>query len=673
MLESAFFQDVAMQMFVAGVVAILFARLGWPKVIGYILAGILMSEYTWGGCFLKDVGSVRVIGQLGVVFLMFGMGLSFSAKDLSRIRAVALPTAVLDTVVMIWLGYTVGTLVFGWSKVQALFLGVAICDSATTMLAKVIDEMGWRRRAFAKYVLGTSVCEDIVCVGAIAVATGFARGNGMSAGALFASLGWLSVFFLTVLVFGLVLVPRLLVSVAKRKDDESLLLTVLGACFLVSFYAYKFDFSLALGAFLVGLVAASSDVSNRLEGLVNPLKFMFSAVFFVSIGLQANPSALWNCLPQILLVSAVVIVGKTLNVTVASLATGLDIKTSVQNGFSLAQIGEFAFMVAILYADLDRSSGNQMFVIAIGTSLLTTVLNPVMVRLSDWAGDFAVRRTPERFRRKLETYQAWLEKIRRSDNSPAVVLLRAAALKLGVYAVLMLSVSVACALLYKFDYSRFSEFFERHDAIFFYLIANIFAVALMPLVIAASRSLADEVAELLAGEGSDRWQTSIRQLIRFVALVVVVSLFFVEWSAINVSILPVGIELQGVSTVVICGVGVLGWRFFVKAGRQATQRFQEALTAEERREGMVRMTMVSVPEGTIRRLTLGKDSPAVGETVVTLNIRAQTGASVVSVLRDGKVTRNIGPEWAFQAGDVLVAIGEPDQIAALEKLLEVKR
>ena len=178
MSEGAFFQDLAVLMAVAGVVAAVFSRLKWPKVIGYILAGVVMSEHTWGGSFLADASSVSTIGQLGVVFLMFGMGLSFSAKEMGKIKSVALPSAVIDTVVMIWLGYTVGTRIFDWGAVPSLFLGVAICDSATTLLAKVIDEMGWGRRKFAKYVLGTSVCEDILTVGAIAVATGFAKAVG---------------------------------------------------------------------------------------------------------------------------------------------------------------------------------------------------------------------------------------------------------------------------------------------------------------------------------------------------------------------------------------------------------------------------------------------------------------------------------------------------------------
>ncbi len=671
MIESAFFQDLAMQMFVAGAAAVIFMRLGWPKAIGYILAGVLMSEYTWGGCFLKDPKSVQTIGQLGIVFLMFGMGLSFSPKEMSKIRFVTLPTAIFDVCIMVCLGYLLGTKCFGWSKVHALFLGVAICDSATTLLAKIFDEKGWGRRLLARYSLGTSVCEDILTVGVIAVATGFAQGNGMSAGALFSSLGWLAVFFLTVLVFGFILLPRLLESVGKQKDDEALLLTILGVCFFVSFVAEELRLSLALGAFLVGIIAASSGACHKLESLVNPLKSMFSAVFFVSIGLLVDIGAIWRNFPQILLVSAVIMIGKMFNITGASLATGLDIKMAVQNGFCLAQVGEFAFMVALIVTNLTSDSSCPIFEIAIGASLLTTLLNPLMIRVSEAAGDFAVRRTPEKFKRGLATYHAWLEKIRSSDDSPAYRLLRTTVIKLAVYAVLMLSVSVGCMLLREFDFSRFSLFFERHDAIIFFFLANVFSVALLPLILSASRVLADEIAELLAGDGSVRWQLAIHRLIRFIIPVVVLVLFALEWLVVVFATIPIDGLFRYILIFVVLGVGLVGWRFFVKAGRRASQRFQEALTAEERREGLMRMTTISVPEGTIHKFLLTESSPAIGETVVTLNIRAKTGASIVSVLRNGQVVRNVGPEWEFQVGDVLVAIGEQTQIAALKDLLGV--
>ena len=671
MSEGAFFRDLALLMSVAGLSAALFSRLGWPKVIGYILAGALMSEHTLGVSLFRDPQSISTVGQLGVVFLMFSMGLSFSAKEMKKIRAVALPAAVLDTVVMIWLGYTVGTRVFGWSAVESAFLGVAMCDSATTLLAKVVDEMGWGNRPFAKYVLGTSLCEDIICVGAIAVVTGFATGGGMSASAFAGSLGWLAVFFLAVLVFGMVLVPRLLLSVSSRKDDEALALTLLGVCFLVSFLAYHFNFSLALGAFLVGIIGSTSDVRERLAALVDPLKSMFAATFFVSIGLLVDPSALWASKTAILVVSLVVVVGKFFNITFASLLAGVDVRTSVQNGFALAQIGEFAFMVAILYAGIVNDTSIPMFQIAIGASLLTTLMNPWMIRLSGPAGDLAERLVPERFRVFLDAYRAWLAKIGASEGSPAFRRLKFAAIRLGVYAVLMFAVAAACTLLYRIDYGGLSEFFERHDQIFFFCLANLFCVAMLPLWTGSARPLADSVTELLCGEGTARWQSAIQPLVRFVAFAVVFVLFLAEWGAIAVSIAPAKGPSLWIGIAVIVLVGVFGWRRMVKAGHRASKRLHEALTAEERREGLKRTMTVTIPEGTISEVVIPATSPAIGGTVVTLNIRAKTGASVVSVVRGGKTTRNVGPEWEFRAGDRIVALGDHKQIAALKDLMGV--
>ena len=429
--------------------------------------------------------------------------------------------------------------------------------------------------------------------------------------------------------------------------------------------------SLALGAFLVGIIGSTSDVRERLAALVDPLKSMFAATFFVSIGLLVDPSALWASKTAILVVSLVVVVGKLFNITFASLLAGVDVRTSVQNGFALAQIGEFAFMVAILYAGIVNDTSIPMFQIAIGASLLTTLLNPWMIRLSGPAGDLAERLVPERFRVFLDAYRAWLAKIGASEGSPAFRRLKFAAIRLGVYAVLMFAVASACTLLYRIDYAGLSEFFERHDQIFFFCLANLFCVLMLPLWTGSARPLADSVTELLCGEGTARWQSAIQPLVRFVAFAAVFVLFLAEWGAIAVSIAPAKGPSLWIGIAVIVLVGAFGWRRMVKAGHRASKRLHEALTAEERREGLKRTMTVTIPEGTISEVVIPATSPAIGGTVVTLNVRAKTGASVVSVVRGGKTTRNIGPEWEFRAGDRIVALGDHKQIAALKDLMGV--
>ncbi|MBS7286840.1 MAG: cation:proton antiporter [Kiritimatiellae bacterium] len=670
--ESAFVRDLAVLMAIAGGIAVLFSRLKWPKVIGYILVGVLIGSHTPGGSFLANPDSIGVIGQLGVVFLMFAMGLSFSARDMKRIRAVALPVALVDTLVMTWLGHTLGTRVFGWSSVPSFFLGLAMCDSATTLLAKVVGEMGWANKPFTKYALGTSVCEDILCVGMIAVATGFANGGGMSAGAFAASLGWLFVFFLAVLVFGFVLVPRLLKSVDRRRDDEALCLTMLGLCFFVSFIAYKCDFSLALGAFLIGIVGASSDVHGKVANLVEPLKTMFAAVFFVSIGLLVDPVVLWNHAPKILLVSAVIMGGKFVNILFASVATGLDVKTSVQCAMSLAQTGEFAFMVAVLYAGLTNNPESDVFPVAVGASLLTTLLNPFMVRSSDRVGDIIQSRIPSKAREFLAAYHSWLERISASEGALAFSKLKGDLVKLGVYIVLMIAVAASCSFLHRIDFSALSGVLESNDVIISFLLANFFSVSLLPLVLAASRSVGSDVAELLSGEGaSSKWSSAFRQVVRSISAVSASAIFFVVWTMINVTIAPSGgwPALAVGGTIIV--FGIVGWQLFINIGRRATERFFEALTAEERREGLARSTSVPAPHGDVHRFVLDGYSPVAGATIGSLGVRAKTGAMIVAVDRSGHMTRNVGPDWELEEGDTLFVLGNPSQLAALKDLLGV--
>jgi CPA2 family monovalent cation:H+ antiporter-2 len=670
--ESAFFQDLALLMAVAGLVSVVFAKLRWPKVIGYIFAGVMMSQYTWGGGFLADEASVRTIGQLGVVFLMFAMGLDFSPSQMKRIKNVALPTAIVDTVVMTWLGYTIGRHCFGWGSVPSLFLGAAICDSATTMLAKVIGEMKWSSRPFVKYALGTSVCEDIICVGVISLITGVATGGGVSLSAAGLSLGGLCVFFLSVIVFGFVFVPRLLKSVAKTHDGEALLLTMLGCCFFISWVAFKFDFSLALGAFLVGILGGSSDEHRRLEELVDPLKSMFAAVFFVSIGLLLDPAACWRFLPQILLVSGAVVVGKFLNCSFGALATGESVKTAVQMGLSLAQIGEFAFMVAILYFTITGDTSNPIYTIVVASSVLTTLLNPFLIRASVPAGEWVEAHLPGRFRAWNEAYRGLIAKYHQGGGEVRLHhVVRLCFSQIGVLLALNFAVAVVCMILDGYDWSKFSAFFNAHKRFVFSLTVNLFIVERAVPAVKIAQRLAAAVSDALVGEGAATWQLATRHLVSLIVLVAVVILFFAEMAMINVHLSPESVWARWVIRAILFIAAVFGWRFFLTAGQRAARRFDEALTADERREKLGAMLTLSVPAEAVHKLTLTADSPAIGASVVTLDIRAKTGASVVAVTRDGDTIRNVGPETEFRIGDTLTVLGECAQVAALKDLLGI--
>ena len=672
MSESLFFQDLAVMMAVVGLVSVVFTRLGWPKVIGYLLAGILMSEHTWGGSFLADPKSIGTLGQLGIVFLMFTLGLEFSADDMKKVKHVTVPTAIFDTLMMIWLGYTVGTHMLGWGGVESLFLGAALCDSATTLL-----EMRWSDRPFVRYIFGTTIFEDILCVGVIALVTGVASGKGMNLGAVGTSLGGLLAFFICVLVFGLVLAPRLLNRVAQLKDDETLLLTLLGLCFFVSFIAFKLDYSLALGAFLVGILGASSDVRARLHELAAPLRGMFSAVFFVTIGLLVDPVTCFRNLPLIIGLVLLVVCGKGFNCCFMSLLTGQSVKNAVQTGFGLAQIGEFAYMVALIYMTQTGDSASPIYQVVVAVSLITTCLNPTMLRVSDRVGDWCETHIPTRLRGWIAAYQDWLARFRNAAVPSQIQKhLRSRLAWLGVVFLLNFSVSIAATMLARLDYAPFSRFFNDHKVFFFCLVANLFCVSMLAPALGLAVSIGRDVAAVLTGTRQPKkWKAAVRQFVAWVCWVTVFVLAFVQVLMVNVNLLPTELPARVAIDVLLLVTAIVGWKRFKRAGRVASYRFNSALAAERRRtrrataRGDVTLT---VPGDFYVHLSIPEASPAIGESIRSLDIRAKTGASVVAVERGGERFRNPGPTWTFEAGDVAIVIGDPPQLAALRDLLSVR-
>ena len=672
MKEGVFFQDIAVLMSVVGIVSIVFTKLRWPKVIGYLFAGVLMSANTWGGSFLVDETSISTVGQLGIVFLMFALGLEFSGSEMKKIGHVTIPTALFDVAMMIWIGYTAGRKIFGWASVPSLFLGAAICDSATTLLAKTIDEMKWSKRPFVRYIFGTTIFEDILCVGVIALVTGVAQGRGMTLAAAGRSLGGLAVFFTGVLIFGLILIPRLFNSVARLKDDETLLLTGLGGCFLVSFIADYLDFSLALGAFLMGILGASSEVRGRLHSLTAPLRNMFAAVFFVTIGLLVDPGVCFQHLPAIVGLAALIIVGKGLNCFVMSILAGQGVKDAVQTGFGLAQIGEFAYMVALMYMTLTNDLSNPMYQIVVGASLITTCLNPVMLRISDPVGDWLENRLPVPIKGLINSYHDWLERYR-TALAPTKLLkhIRSRVVWLLAIGALNVAVTFSASMLNNRDYSQFSTFFEAHKCAFFSLAVNLFFASMLAPVAGLARSLGRDIAMVLTDKHSrKRWKTAVTQFLTWVVTAASLILFFVEITMLNVNILPDERPVRIVITLVFFGAVMFGWKRFARAGRIAGYRFNEAVQAEKRRSARTgALTTLSVPSDFYVKIPLDEKSPVIGRSIRELDIRAKTGASVVSIERNGERNRNPGPDWKFAVGDMVVVIGDPPHLAALRALI----
>lgn len=672
---AVFFRDLAVMMAVTGATAAVFSKLGWPKVLGFIAAGVLMSGHTWGGPLLVDEKSVQTIGQLGIVFLMFSLGLEFSIASMRRVGHVAVPTAFIDAGLMVWFGYLAGTRIFGWGRVQALFLGVAICDSATTLLSKTIEEMNWSGRPFTRYIFGTTIMEDIICVGLLAAATGVAGGGGDGLSGAGMAFGRLALFLAGVIVIGMARMPRTLDKL-RRSGRETVMLATLGFCFLVSYIADLLEIGVALGAFVSGVICASSSVRDELQAMVDSLRTMFAAVFFVAIGLLVNPAVCADNWLAILSVTLLVLVGKFLNVTVASLLTGQSVKNSVQTGMGLAQIGEFAYMAAMIYISMSGRADDPMYQIVVGASLATTVLNPVLLKLSDPVGDWCERNQPAKFRKMMANYSGWLERFRtaRPPSRQKLFLRVYAGAMLLAWTVLFIGYAV-CGYVAKSDFSRFGAPVEANKRLILCLAAN--TAALLPLiyVAATARKLGRLAGALVAGtwSGKGAWRRASQGVVRtFVqGAAVFATLFLMAIS--NLSVLPEETWARISVFAVIAVYGFFHWKRLRRRGAVSARRFRAAIAAEDRRAAKKAADAAAAPVPPFsgvrqRKFAIPAGSPFAGETIGAADIRRRTGATIICLERGGEAHWNPGPGWMLAAGDILSVIADADNFSRLEAI-----
>jgi CPA2 family monovalent cation:H+ antiporter-2 len=403
---AGFIQDLAVIMLIAGVVTILFHRFKQPVVLGYIVAGVIIGPHTPPFQLVQDEHTIQILAELGVVFLMFSLGLEFSLRKLGQVGATAFVAAAAEIALMIWIGYEIG-LFFGWKPMDALFLGAMLAISSTTIIVKALDELGLKRERFAQLIFGILIVEDILAIGMIALLSGIAMHGSLDAGDVFATVSKLSLFMTVALVLGLLLVPRLLAYIARFDSNEMFLVAVLGLCFGFCLLVVKLDYSIALGAFMIGAIMAEARQLHLIERLIEPVRDMFSAIFFVTIGLLFNPSVLVAYAWPIAAITLAVVLGKVVACGFGAFAAGQDGRTSMRVGMGLAQIGEFSFIIAALGQTLKVTS-DFLYPIVVAVSAITTLLTPYLIRMADPLSAALALRTPRSLARFFGRYTNWL-------------------------------------------------------------------------------------------------------------------------------------------------------------------------------------------------------------------------------------------------------------------------
>lgn len=402
-----FIQDLAVIMLIAGVVTVLFNRFKQPVVLGYILAGVIIGPHTPPFELIQDDRTIKIVAELGVVFLMFSLGLEFNLKKLSSVGITAFIVAMAEIALMTWLGYEIG-LYFNWNAMDSLFLGAMLAISSTTIIVKALDELGMKQERFAQLIFGILIVEDILAIGMIALLSGIAMNGSVDAGDVFSTVGKLSLFMIVALVLGLLMVPRLLAYVARFRSNEMFLIAVLGLCFGFCLLVMQLEYSIALGAFMIGAIMAEARQLHLIERLIAPIRDMFSALFFVGVGLLFNPGVLVTYALPIALITAAVVLGKVFACSLGAFAAGNGGRTSVRVGMGLSQIGEFSFIIASLGLTLQVTS-DFLYPIVVAVSAITTLLTPYLIKLADPLSLRATALMPTPLKVGAHRYTSWLQ------------------------------------------------------------------------------------------------------------------------------------------------------------------------------------------------------------------------------------------------------------------------
>ena len=561
----SFIQDLAVIMLVAGVVTILFHRLRQPVVLGYIVAGFIIGPHTPPFGLIHDEDTIKTLAELGVIFLMFCLGLEFSLRKLFKVGATAFIAAFLEIVLMIWIGFEIGRW-FGWNTMDSLFLGAILAISSTTIIVKALNDLKMKNERFAQLIFGMLIVEDILGIGIIALLSGIAVSGSVSSGEVFSTVGKLSLFMIVALVIGILLVPRLLAYVAKFESNEMLLITVLGLCFGFCLLVVKLEYSMVLGAFLIGAIMAESRQLLKIERLIEPVRDLFSAIFFVAIGLMIDPHVLVEYAWPIVVITLAVVLGKMLSCGMGAFIAGNDGRTSLRVGMGLSQIGEFSFIIAALGMTLQVTS-DFLYPVAVAVSAITTLLTPYLIRAADPLSIRLGKVVPQRLSRVLSLYGEWLRSIQpQGEGAMLAAMIRRILLQVGV------NLALVIAIFFSGGYFavRIGAWLSEWIGDVGQQKALIWGAALLlslPFLIAAYRklkALSMLLAEMgvkpeMAGRHTQRVRRVIAEVIPLLSLLVI----FLLLSALSASILPTS-ELLLIIAVVAAVVVALLWRWFVR-------------------------------------------------------------------------------------------------------------
>lgn len=637
-------KDLAVILGVAGLTALIFQKIGQPVVLGYLIAGLIIGPYTPPHTWISDVPSIKILSELGVIFLMFSLGLEFSFHKLMRVGFSAAVTGFIEVVFMLLIGLGVGFLL-GWSYYNSLFLGAALAISSTTIIIKALSELNLKEKRFAELIFGILIVEDLLAIMLlVGLSLMVATKNIFSMALLLAGIklilvvgGWC--------IVGYFVVPPIFSRIKHYINDETLTIIAVALCLLLVWMAASFHYSTALGAFIMGSILAETAMGHRIEHLISPICNLFAAVFFVSIGMLIDPIVIYQHFALVLLLSVVTIFGKVIVTSIGSFLTGQSVKTSVRVGFGMGQIGEFSFIIVGLGLTLSVID-SSLYSIIVAVSAITTFTTPYLIKYSDAFSNKLDASLSDRLQYFLDNYSAWVYRsLNTSQERPAY---KKSLVRLMINGILV-------AIIFIVTSHWVLPFLKG-------VIAKVWLATILSWFIAMFIA-SPFIWGMLFAYKKDGFSLSPATFFcwafTIVELAIVSIAYFHDWFIISIFIAVAIVFFTMVYTNL-----EKSYHWFEKRLKQNLQKKDAA---------KISITELAPWETHLVELIVPSNSPLSGKSLGQNQIREKFGVNIVAIYRDGRILLAPRGEEFIIPNDKLVILGNDNQIELFQQMLVAEK
>ncbi|HNW75595.1 MAG TPA: cation:proton antiporter [Bacteroidales bacterium] len=645
----ALITDLALILTSAALVTLLFKKLKQPVVLGYIIAGLLVGPKIHLFPTVIEVQSIQTWADIGVIFLLFGLGLEFSFKKLLKVGGVAALTAITEVGLTLLLGYGVGRLL-GWSSMDSLFLGGILSIASTTIIIRAFDELGVKNQKFAGIVTGVLVIEDLVAVLLMVLLSTVSVSRTFEGTEMLKVVVELAFFIVLWFVSGIFFIPTFFRKFRLLINGETLLIISLAFCFLMVVLATYVGFSSALGAFIMGSILAETTKAEKIEQLTRSVKSLFGAIFFVSVGMLIDPQMLGKHLIPIIAGILVLLFGKPLFVTLGVLISGQPLKIAVQSGMSLSQIGEFSFIIATLGLSLHVTS-DFLYPVAVAVSVITTFTSPYMIRFSEPFYTFIEKVLPQKWKNGLASYSASAQHMTETTDWKKVI--RSYVVNVVIFSVIIMTLIVFS--------TRFIEPILSNLGLHKVITAIITLTVLSPFLWAlAFRRTQRQAFTNIWLKTSHRGPLLLLQFSRVIFAVIFIGVFFLQLFS------PL-IAVAGI--IFSCLIIALFHKRIQHFYSKIETRFM--INYNERQAGDVHVHEMLTPWDThITKFELESSFPYIGQTLMESRLRESFGVNIVMIERGDQAIHVPSRKEHLYPFDRISVIGTDEQLERFEKFME---